>query len=279
MVVRPRRSSAPTPWSSISGPNRSAPGQSARSGSSRGRASAFSAGNGGQVTNAAAGAHAGLETDMLSLIPRVPSPRYGGPSVFVVPSGNEVYAGDQVNVLTAAWLPRGLRLRLRQPPTLTPPSLPGCGPRRAPSVPGAVASRPSKASPTISSWDSRPSTRSISGVLRSRRRACRGPNRRAGSSRRRIGGASRRAASPSRGAATSRPGPPPEFWWAGGARVTNRVPAWPGSRLGPVLHEGDEPDLLVDLTNADALARPDPLFSSSRGAADSSYENADPTQR
>lgn len=93
------------------------------------------------VVNASAGSSPGLEADMLSLIPRVPSPRYGTPSVFVVTSGEQVFAGDQVNILTAAWLPRGLRLRLRQPPSLTPPALPGVWSTPRASVPGAVASR------------------------------------------------------------------------------------------------------------------------------------------
>jgi len=93
------------------------------------------------VVNAASGAQAGLESDLLALINRVPPPRYGRPSVFVVPSADAVYAGDQVNVLTAAWLPRGLRLRLRQPPTLTPPAVPGVWSAPRTSVPGAVASR------------------------------------------------------------------------------------------------------------------------------------------
>ena len=93
------------------------------------------------VTNAGGGVQSGLDADLLALIARVPQPRYGGPSVFVVPSADVVYAGDQLNVLTAAWLPRGLRLRLRQPPTLSPPALPGVWSTPRTSVPGAVASR------------------------------------------------------------------------------------------------------------------------------------------
>ena len=93
------------------------------------------------VTNAGSGVQTGLDADLLALISRVPAPRYGGPSVFVVPSAGLVYAGDQLNVLTAAWLPRGLRLRLRQPPTLSPPALPGVWSTPRTSVPGAVASR------------------------------------------------------------------------------------------------------------------------------------------
>jgi hypothetical protein len=104
-------------------------------------ASAFSPVAVVQVVNASGGAAPGLEPDLLALISRVPSPRAETPSVFVVTSGEVVYAGDQVNVLTAAWLPRGLRLRLRQSPTLTPPALPGVWSTPRASVPGAVASR------------------------------------------------------------------------------------------------------------------------------------------
>ena len=107
----------------------------------QGDVSAFSPTESVTVVNASAGSSPGLESDMLALIPRVPAPRPFAPSVFVVTSGELVYAGDQVNVLTAAWLPRGLRLRLRQPPSLTPPALPGVFSSPRASVPGAVASR------------------------------------------------------------------------------------------------------------------------------------------
>ena len=107
----------------------------------QGDAAAFSPTVSVTVVNASAGASPGLESDMLALIPRVPAPRLSGPSVFVVTSGDVFFAGDQVNVLTAAWLPRGLRLRLRQPPSLTPPALPGVFSTPRASVPGAVASR------------------------------------------------------------------------------------------------------------------------------------------
>jgi hypothetical protein len=107
----------------------------------QGDLSAFSPAASVTVVNASAGSSPGLEADMLALIPRVPAPRPFGPSVFVLTSDDLVFAGDQVNVLTAAWLPRGLRLRLRQPPSLTPPALPGVFSTPRASVPGAVASR------------------------------------------------------------------------------------------------------------------------------------------
>jgi hypothetical protein len=106
-----------------------------------GVASAFSPVARVSVVSASAGASSGLEPDLLDLIPRVPAPRVGAPSVFVVTSDHAVFAGDQVNVLTAAWLPRGLRLRLRQPPTLSPPVLPGVWSTPRASVAGALASR------------------------------------------------------------------------------------------------------------------------------------------
>ncbi|MGQ0701780.1 MAG: hypothetical protein ACT4PM_01450 [Gemmatimonadales bacterium] len=85
-------------------------------------------------------AQGGLESDIAALIARVPPPaRRGAPSVVNVVSSDRVFAGDQLNVLTAAWLPRSLRLRLRQAPTLTPPALTGVWsiPRRP--ISGAVA--------------------------------------------------------------------------------------------------------------------------------------------
>jgi len=105
-----------------------------------GVASAFSPVETVSVTSASSGP-AGLDADLLDLIPRVPPPRPGQPSVYLVASDDRIFVGDQLNVLTAAWLPRGLRLRLRQAPTLTPPALAGVfsSPRRA--VAGAVASR------------------------------------------------------------------------------------------------------------------------------------------
>lgn len=106
-----------------------------------GDASTFSAVEMVSISSASSGGSSGLDGDLLALIPRVPSPRPGQPSVYLLTSDERVFQGDQLNILTAAWLPRGLRLRLRQAPTLTPPALAGVWstPRR--SVPGAVASR------------------------------------------------------------------------------------------------------------------------------------------
>lgn len=82
-----------------------------------------------------------LDPDLASLVARVPEPRIGAPSVFNVISDNRVFAGDQLNVLTAAWLPRSLRLRLRQAPSLTPPVIRGVWATPRDPVSGAVATR------------------------------------------------------------------------------------------------------------------------------------------
>ncbi len=89
----------------------------------------------------AGGSGGGTGPGVLSLVQRVPPPPGAGPSVLTIPSTRSLYAGDQLDILTAAWLPRGLRLRLRQAPTLSPPVLGGVW--AAPSAPisGAVASR------------------------------------------------------------------------------------------------------------------------------------------
>jgi hypothetical protein len=106
----------------------------------QGTASAFSSVESVTVTNVSS-ANSGLDQDLLALLLRVPAPRPGQPSVFTLASAARVFVGDQLNVLTGAWLPRGLRLRMRQPPTLTPPALSSvwATPRRP--VAGAVASR------------------------------------------------------------------------------------------------------------------------------------------
>lgn len=108
----------------------------------QGDASAFSAAESVSVSSgSSSGGSSRLDPDLLAMIPSVPPPRVGGPAVHVLASADRVFMGDQLNVMTAAWLPRGLRIRLRQPPTLTPPSLAGVWSTPRPAVTGAVASR------------------------------------------------------------------------------------------------------------------------------------------
>jgi BatD DUF11 like domain len=54
----------------------------------------------------------------------VPPPA-GQPAVDLLVSTDSVRVGEQVDVVTAAWFPRDLRLQLRRPPTLQPPVIDG----------------------------------------------------------------------------------------------------------------------------------------------------------
>ena len=52
-------------------------------------------------------------------------PPPGQPAVDLLVSTDSVRVGEQVDVVTAAWFPRDLRLQLRRPPTLQPPVIDG----------------------------------------------------------------------------------------------------------------------------------------------------------
>lgn len=56
-------------------------------------------------------------------------------------SADTVVVGQQIDVVTAAWFPRDLRLRLRRPPTLQPPSVDGLWSYPQPAPVGIAASR------------------------------------------------------------------------------------------------------------------------------------------
>jgi SH3 domain-containing protein/oxygen tolerance protein BatD len=60
-----------------------------------------------------------------TLMDRAPPPPRGKAAVALVVSGDTVTVGEQVDVVTAAWFPRDLRLQLRRPPTLQPPVIDG----------------------------------------------------------------------------------------------------------------------------------------------------------
>ena len=62
-------------------------------------------------------------------------------SVAIILSGSNAFVGEQVDVVTAAWFPRELRLQLRRPPTVQTPSIDGVYsyPQRSPT--GIAASR------------------------------------------------------------------------------------------------------------------------------------------
>ena len=60
-----------------------------------------------------------------ALLERAPPPPRGKAAVALLVSADTVNVGEQVDVVTAAWFPRDLRLQLRRPPTLQPPVIDG----------------------------------------------------------------------------------------------------------------------------------------------------------
>ncbi|HEX2251212.1 MAG TPA: BatD family protein, partial [Gemmatimonadales bacterium] len=74
--------------------------------------------------SAAAGAPA-LNPRLDALLERAPPPPRGKAAVALIVSAESVTVGEQVDVVTAAWFPRDLRLQLRRPPTLQPPVING----------------------------------------------------------------------------------------------------------------------------------------------------------
>ncbi|HEX7337200.1 MAG TPA: BatD family protein [Gemmatimonadales bacterium] len=76
-----------------------------------------------------------LNPRLRALLDRTPPPPRGKAAVALVVSGETVTVGEQVDVVTAAWFPRDLRLQLRRPPTLQPPVIDGVWsfPQAAPS--------------------------------------------------------------------------------------------------------------------------------------------------
>ncbi len=71
---------------------------------------------------------------------RPPSPS-GEVGLTVHLSADTVLVGQQIDVVTAAWFPRDLRLRLRRPPTLQPPKVDGLWSYPQPAPVGIAASR------------------------------------------------------------------------------------------------------------------------------------------
>ena len=74
--------------------------------------------------NAVAAAPA-LNPRLQLLLEKAPLPPRGKAAVALVVSADSVSVGEQVDVVTAAWFPRDLRLQLRRPPTLQPPVIDG----------------------------------------------------------------------------------------------------------------------------------------------------------
>ena len=66
-----------------------------------------------------------LNPRLRGLLERAPAPPRGKAAVALLVSADTVSVGEQVDVATAAWFPRDLRLQLRRPPTLQPPVIDG----------------------------------------------------------------------------------------------------------------------------------------------------------
>jgi hypothetical protein len=72
-----------------------------------------------------AAAATALNPRLRKLLEQAPPPPRGKAAVALVVSADSVTVGQQVDVVTAAWFPRDLRLQLRRPPTLQPPVIDG----------------------------------------------------------------------------------------------------------------------------------------------------------
>jgi hypothetical protein len=77
------------------------------------------------VTASRAATASTLSPRLKRLLHQARPPSAGQAEVDLIVSADSVRVGEQVDVVTAAWFPRDLRLRLRRPPTLQPPVIDG----------------------------------------------------------------------------------------------------------------------------------------------------------
>jgi tetratricopeptide (TPR) repeat protein len=77
------------------------------------------------VTASRAATASTLSPRLRRLLEQARPPRAGDAAVDLIVSADTVLVGEQVDVVTAAWFPRDLRLQLRRPPTLQPPVIDG----------------------------------------------------------------------------------------------------------------------------------------------------------
>jgi hypothetical protein len=94
-----------------------------------------------EVLAAGAGVAAALNPRVRALLEAASPPADSGVQVTVLLSSSAALVGQQVDVVTAAWFPRDLRLRLRRPPTLEPPTFSGVWAYPQPVPPGIAATR------------------------------------------------------------------------------------------------------------------------------------------
>jgi cytochrome c-type biogenesis protein CcmH/NrfG len=78
-----------------------------------------------EVEPSPAAAATALNPRLRKLLEQTPLPPRGKAAVALVVSTDTANVGEQVDVVTAAWFPRDLRLQLRRPPTLQPPVIDG----------------------------------------------------------------------------------------------------------------------------------------------------------
>jgi hypothetical protein len=77
------------------------------------------------VTASRAATASTLSPRLKRLLEHARPPSAGEAGVDLIVSADSVRVGEQVDVVTAAWFPRDLRLQLRRPPTLQPPVIDG----------------------------------------------------------------------------------------------------------------------------------------------------------
>lgn len=92
--------------------------------------------------NPGSGLAVGLNPRIKGLLERAPPPKLdGGAGLSVILSSDNVTVGEQVDLVTVAWIPRRLRLEMRRPPTLDPPQVQGVWSYPQPAPSGISASR------------------------------------------------------------------------------------------------------------------------------------------
>jgi hypothetical protein len=95
-----------------------------------------------EVIDAPQAAQALLDPRARQLVEHTPPPRQpGAVALTVTLSADSVRTGEQVDVVTAAWFPRDLRIQLRRPPVLLPPVIAGVWSYSQPTPPGIAATR------------------------------------------------------------------------------------------------------------------------------------------
>ena len=82
-----------------------------------------------------------LNPRLRELLLAAPPPPDSGAAVTVLLSAEQVLVGQQVDVVTLAWFPRDLRLRLRRQPTLEPPTFTGVWNYPQPVPPGIAQTK------------------------------------------------------------------------------------------------------------------------------------------